>query len=592
LKPAFAQREDHLPVTGRPTFKDLERRIKVLEEEAVKGNRIDEAPSERGEKFVVSFLKSPIPMAITTMKDGRYVDVNESFTRIMGLKRDELIGNSSTGIGFITAEDRALFLDEYRRKGYVENLELKMCVEGGAWKHGLFNSSKITIGKEDFFLTIVTDITERKLVEEALRKSEERFRAIADYTYGWENWVGPDGKFLWLSPLVKAFTGYSAEECLNMADFPMTLIHEKDKEIMRLYFSGAVQGTTGRNVEFRILCKDGNLKWSDVSWQPIYDKNGVNLGHRSSIRDVTEQKHAEETLRESEERYRIIVENTNDAIYAHDFEGNIINVNDNACRMVGYGKEELIGASLAKIDSGWRPSAADDGKSDAGQPSSVHENMERLLQHGKAVFERKNIHRDGSIVHVEVSVRVVGREGKGLVMGFVRNITDRKKAEQELSNYREELEELVDVRTKELEDKNLTLNELNIALKVLLQQKAGEKKDLEDQFVSNIQEIILPCMEKIKSGPSDGQQRLWLGIMEKNLAEIMSPLLKTVKQLNFTRQEIQIAALIREGKTTKEIASLMGVATKTIDTHRNRIRKKLGINKIKANLYTCLQSIS
>jgi PAS domain S-box-containing protein len=120
------------------------------------------------------------------------------------------------------------------------------------------------------------------------------------------------------------------------------------------------------------------------------------------------------------------VENTNDAIYIHDFEGDIIEVNENACRMVGFAREELIGANLVKIDKEWY--------------HPVHEDLERLLRDGHAVFKRENVRKDGSVVPIEVSVKIISREGKGIVQAFVRDITERKKADKEREHLISELQ--------------------------------------------------------------------------------------------------------------------------------------------------------
>jgi two-component system, cell cycle sensor histidine kinase and response regulator CckA len=157
----------------KPTYTDLQQRIKSLEEATGKIEEIESTLKNCEEKFAESFLKSPIPMVITAMKDGRYVEVNEAFAKAMGLKREELLGNTSTGAGYITGEQRKLFLDEYSRKGSVENLELQVRVKGGELRHGLVNSSKITIGCEDFFLTMVTDITEHERLKEELLKARK-----------------------------------------------------------------------------------------------------------------------------------------------------------------------------------------------------------------------------------------------------------------------------------------------------------------------------------------------------------------------------------------------------------------------------------
>lgn len=130
----------------------------------------------------------------------------------------------------------------------------------------------------------------------ALSSSEERFRAIADYSYDWESWIGPDGKPVWISPAVSRLTGYSADECLAMNDFPIPFIYETDRDRMARILADAVKGVSCDNVEFRIRCKDGSIKWGGVSCQPIYNACGTNTGYRSSVRDITRLKQAEEAL--------------------------------------------------------------------------------------------------------------------------------------------------------------------------------------------------------------------------------------------------------------------------------------------------------
>ncbi len=144
------------------------------------------------------------------------------------------------------------------------------------------------------------DITERKRAEEERRQSAERFRAIADYTYDWENWIGVDGKLLWVNPAVERITGYSVDECVAMPDFPIPIVAEADRETVAGQIREAVQGSSRNDFEFRVRHKDGHLAWVAASWQPIYDSRGARLGHRSSIRDIAERKQAENALRRSE----------------------------------------------------------------------------------------------------------------------------------------------------------------------------------------------------------------------------------------------------------------------------------------------------
>jgi DNA-binding CsgD family transcriptional regulator len=153
------------------------------------------------------------------------------------------------------------------------------------------------------------------------------------------------------------------------------------------------------------------------------------------------------------------------------------------------------------------------------------------------------------------------------------------------------LEELVRERTAELGRKSSTVEELNVALKVLLHQVQEDKENLEQRLASNVKTLVLPYLERILKSHLDEQQRTCLDIIEANLHEIISPFLHNIQQFNLTPREIQVANLVKEGKTTKEIAPIVGVATNAIDSYRNSIRTKLGLNKKKVNLQSYLQSI-
>jgi PAS domain S-box-containing protein len=141
------------------------------------------------------------------------------------------------------------------------------------------------------------DITERKRAEKMLRKRAEQFRAIAGYSYDLESWRGPDGHLVWLNPAVTRLTGYSVQECMAMPHYPLPLIHEEDREdVGRVIHQFVEERTSGNDLPFRIRRKDGSVIWAAISWQPIYSDKGEYSGIRSSIRDITERKQAEEQI--------------------------------------------------------------------------------------------------------------------------------------------------------------------------------------------------------------------------------------------------------------------------------------------------------
>ncbi|MGD0230775.1 MAG: LuxR C-terminal-related transcriptional regulator [Syntrophorhabdales bacterium] len=150
---------------------------------------------------------------------------------------------------------------------------------------------------------------------------------------------------------------------------------------------------------------------------------------------------------------------------------------------------------------------------------------------------------------------------------------------------------MVRERTSELEIKSKAVEELNVALKVLLHQVQEDKEHLEQRFVINVNKLVLPYLEKMKKGRLNEEQNSYLDIIRANLKGIMSPFLHNVQQFNLTQRETQVANLIKDGRTTKEIAEVVGVALDAVNSYRNSIRLKLGLNKKKVNLQAYLQSL-
>ena len=164
-----------------------------------------------------------------------------------------------------------------------------------------------------------------------------------------------------------------------------------------------------------------------------------------------------------------------------------------------------------------------------------------------------------------------------------KEIEERKHAEQALKE-----------REKELEIKTINLEETNTAMKVLLRRRDKDKIELEEKVLRNVNELIAPFLVKLKNSRLDPKQLAYMNILESNLNDIISPFLHKLssKYLNFTPAEIQIANLVKEGKTTKEIAELLNSSRRAIEFHRNNLRNKLGLKNKKANLRSYLLSLT
>jgi DNA-binding CsgD family transcriptional regulator len=179
------------------------------------------------------------------------------------------------------------------------------------------------------------------------------------------------------------------------------------------------------------------------------------------------------------------------------------------------------------------------------------------------------------------------------IVGVLIDISDLKQAEGALRKAHDELESRVKERTRELKIEKSNLEEANIAMKVLLRKREEDKKDIGDNVLTNVRKLIDPYLDKIKKTKLDGQQKAFLNIMESNLHEITSQFARKIslRELNLTPTEIQIANMIRNGNPSKEIAGIMNVSIRTVDAHRRNIRKKMGLNQKRANLRSYLLSL-
>ena len=137
------------------------------------------------------------------------------------------------------------------------------------------------------------------------------------------------------------------------------------------------------------------------------------------------------------------------------------------------------------------------------------------------------------------------------------------------------------------------LRELNITMGVLLQRAEREKEKIGADVVSNVQELILPYVEKLKNGHFSQEYKAYIEVLETNLSEICSPFLKnlSLQHAHISPMEVQVANLIKAGRSNKEIASILGVSLNTVMTHRYRLRSKLGLKQKKVNLRSFLNSI-
>ena len=169
----------------------------------------------------------------------------------------------------------------------------------------------------------------------------------------------------------------------------------------------------------------------------------------------------------------------------------------------------------------------------------------------------------------------------------------KHKLDDEKNNLLDELKVAHDTLELKIQDRTAQLTDANAALRVLLSQRAEDKNRLEENILSNVKSLIFPCIEQLRKSDLSPSALSYLNLLESHLRTITSEFSSKLssKYVGLTQKELEVAALIKEGKSTKDILSTLGVSKATVDSHRNRIRTKLAIVSTKVNLRSYLLSI-
>lgn len=342
---------------------------------------------------------------------------------------------------------------------------------------------------------------------------------------------------------------------------------------------------------------------------------------QSICRDITDRKKAEAALKESEKKnyrlykmIRMMADNVPDMIWAKNLDDRYLFVNQAMCDnlLMCNSPENAVGKTDLFFAKRERKSGHDHtfGEICVASDQQILANCRpgRFLEDGviRGKYLALDVHKAPLI---DDDDNIIGTVGCG------RNVTREKENEKLLAQYRKDLEALVEKRTSELmianqkltedekklkesksalENQKQNLQEANAALKVLLKHREQDKDIMGKRVVENVNKLIMPYLEKMKSSRLSNRQVVYFDIIESNLNDIISPFLNrlSTRFADLTPTEIRVSGMVREGKTTKEIADLMSSSSGAINFHRNNIRKKLGLKNSGTNLRSYLMSLS
>jgi PAS domain S-box-containing protein len=261
--------------------------------------KAEEALRESEQRFRAMFENHHAVMLIIDPETGQIEDGSPGACSFYGYSREDLREKKITEINVLTSSQ------------VFENMQL---AEGGQRKYFDFRhrlasgeirdvevcSGPVTVGGRTLLLSVINDVTERKRAEKALAESEERYRIVADFAYDWEYWISPGRQFVYVSPSCEKITGYSSDEFHNDPDLFLSIIYPDDRALVMRHMDDAFQpdDTTPHSIDFRILRKDGELRWINHVCKAAYSDTGEPLGRRGSHRDISDRKRLEQEQQE------------------------------------------------------------------------------------------------------------------------------------------------------------------------------------------------------------------------------------------------------------------------------------------------------
>ncbi|MEI6521091.1 MAG: PAS domain S-box protein [bacterium] len=525
--------QSRLP-SGRIRWFELSSFITVLSEnqgmsegvqiDITERKQIEEALQKSEVKYRRLFESMTDAYAATDMV-GRIIEFNPAFQAMLGYSNDEFKRMSYKDFTpqrwydfesdiiqdqILTNKHSKLYEKEYiRRDGSIIPVELRTFI--------------ITddAGQQIGLCAIVRDITERKQIEEALQKSEVKYRRLVESMTDAYAVTDMEGHILECNPAYQAMLGYSNEELKKMTYHEFTPAKWHDLE-SRIVSEQVLKNKHSEVYEKEHIHKNSTIFPVELKAFLITDDTGQPTGMCAIVRDITKRKQIEEALQKSEVKYRRLFESMTDAYAARDMEGHIIEYNPAYQAMLGYSDEELKRMQYKDFT----PQRWHDFESDIIQDQILNNKYSKL-------YEKEYIRSDGSIFPVELRTFIM-TDDAGQQMGLcaiVRDITERKQAEERLNNYNAELEKQVAERTAVAENRASKLQTLS---RRLIMAEETERQRIAYVLHEEVQQILVAARMALNTGImqiKDAAPQIPLAVVDRMLNEAITETRELVHQI-------------------------------------------------------------
>lgn len=389
---------------------------RVLNEQALRASE---------NRFATAFYASPIAMAITTVSEGRYLDVNEAFERQMGYTRDAICGRTSLELNvWPSPADRSAMLHTLLRQKRLRDQAAQFRTKSGRLITTLYSAGLITLDGQPCVLAAIADITAQKMAEDALRESEAKFRLLAETTQSGIFIYREDGRFCYCNPQVERFTGFSAGELREMTVWD--IVHPDFRDLVRARAEARVRGeSVPARYETRVFTKGGEARWIDCTAIRIeFERQPAVM---CTAFDVTVNKRNEQQAKEHTALLQTLVANSPFGIMVGGEDHRIRFCNEAFQRMFLYEEHEVIGKDPDDLV----------GLPATSEATDISQRvMNGEVVHSTGVRRRK----DGGTVNVDLHAIPLMSGGKLVgCFGIYQDITERVQSEEKLTALRNRL---------------------------------------------------------------------------------------------------------------------------------------------------------
>ncbi|MFW9874274.1 MAG: PAS domain S-box protein [Candidatus Thorarchaeota archaeon] len=405
--------------------------------------------------------------------NGKLLFHNKAVNRILGIDPSIDLTGSRSSQFFTNPQVQQRYLDELTKKGYIRDFVVSITKPNGKILYLLINAHMVKSNGnyDDIVEGTVIDVTDKYLLEQKLKETYEQFKLITNNSNDLISILNENFKHIFINePAYYSILGYKKEDILGKR--PRDFIHPDDlKRAIGAIKKGLIEGFISE--EFRIKHKDGHFLWIESKGKYLKQNNKI-IGAIFTSRNMTEKKKIEQKLKESEEKYRLIMENANDLISVLDTDLKYKYVN-NSHELLGYSKEEIFNSQPIDII----------------HPDDVERAIEAFrkgLKNGTGLEELRVKHKDGHYSWFEVKGKTF-QNAKGELNALLisRDITERKKSEEKLKEISNLKSEFLRRASHELKTPLVSIKGFSELILSIY------REELNSEIISNLEEINTGC---------------------------------------------------------------------------------------------------